>query len=82
MNKGYVIGGLAVLGAIALISMYKKPKRNSEGFFGAEGEGTVGSNWCARRNADGSVIFTNSRFDPKCPKGFKRVKYFGDRTGV
>ena len=37
MKKGYVIGGLAVLGAIALISWYKKPKRNSEGFFGANG---------------------------------------------
>ena len=37
MKKGYIIGGLAVLGAIALISWYKKPKKNSEGFFGANG---------------------------------------------
>lgn len=39
MKKEYIIGGLAIVGAIALFA-YLKPKtskRNSEGFFGATG---------------------------------------------
>jgi hypothetical protein len=38
MKKEYVIGGLAIVGAITLF-MYLKPKkkRNSEGFYGADG---------------------------------------------
>ena len=38
MQKKYIIGGLAIVGAVALF-MYLKPKatRNSEGFFGATG---------------------------------------------
>ena len=39
MEKKYIIGGLAVVGVVALL-MYLKPKgakRNSEGFFGATG---------------------------------------------
>ena len=81
MNKGYVIGGLAVLGAIALISWYKKPKRNSEGFFGANGTET-NQRWCARRNPNGSVTYVTNNFSPTCGKGWKAVKYFGDRTGI
>ena len=40
MEKKYIIGGLAIVGAIALFA-YLKPtsaKRNSEGFFGANGK--------------------------------------------
>jgi hypothetical protein len=37
MKKEYVIGGLLVLGAIGLIAFYKKPKKNSEGFYGMSG---------------------------------------------
>jgi hypothetical protein len=39
MKKQYIIGGLAIVGAIALF-MYLKPKAkvNSEGFYGASGE--------------------------------------------
>ena len=37
MEKKYIIGGLAVLGAIALIAYFNKPKKNSEGFFGMNG---------------------------------------------
>lgn len=39
MKKEYVIGGLAIIGAIALIAWYNKPKKNSEGFYGASGCG-------------------------------------------
>jgi hypothetical protein len=38
MQKKYIIGGLAILGAISLI-MYLKPKKktNSDGFYGMSG---------------------------------------------
>jgi hypothetical protein len=38
MKKEYIIGGLALLGAIGVVAYLLKPKaprRNSEGFFGA-----------------------------------------------
>jgi hypothetical protein len=40
MKKEYIIGGLALLGAIGVVAYLLKPKaprRNSEGFFGASG---------------------------------------------
>ena len=39
MNKGYLVGGLAIVGAIALFAylMPKGARRNSDGFFGASG---------------------------------------------
>ena len=37
MKKEYIIGGLALLGVIGVVSYLNKPKRNSEGFFGANG---------------------------------------------
>ena len=37
MKKEYIIGGLALLGVIGVISYLRKPKRNSEGFFNAKG---------------------------------------------
>lgn len=36
-DKKIIVGGLAVIGVIALISYFKKPKRNSDGFFNAVG---------------------------------------------
>jgi len=39
MKKQYLIGGLALLGAIALIALLNKPKKNKEGFYGASGCG-------------------------------------------
>ena len=39
MKKQYIIGGLAVLGAIAFFAWYKTPKKNKEGFYGASGCG-------------------------------------------
>jgi hypothetical protein len=40
MKKEYVIGGLALLGAIGVVAYLLKPKaprKNSDGFFGADG---------------------------------------------
>lgn len=37
MKKEYLIGGLAIVGVIALFAWYSKPKKNSEGFFSATG---------------------------------------------
>ena len=41
MEKKYIIGGLALVGGIALVAFLLKPKtprKNSEGFFGANGK--------------------------------------------
>jgi hypothetical protein len=76
MNKGYLVGGLAIVGAIALFAYLKpKPKRNSEGFFGANGR--VGSSTgrasipvCVRRNADGSsTTYSQQGGSRPCPYG-------------
>jgi hypothetical protein len=37
MNKAYIIGGLAIVGAIALFAWYSKPNKNKEGFYNATG---------------------------------------------
>jgi hypothetical protein len=39
MKKEYVIGGLAIIGAIALFAWYSAPKKNKEGFYSASGCG-------------------------------------------
>ena len=36
-DKKIIVGGLAVIGAIALIAYLNKPKKNSEGFFNMSG---------------------------------------------
>jgi len=42
-NKKLLMGGLAIVGAIALVMYLKpKPRRNSEGFFGASGGSLTG----------------------------------------
>jgi len=43
MKKEYIIGGLALLGVIGVISYLRKPKRNSEGFYNAVGTKTAGN---------------------------------------
>ena len=51
MNKGYLVGGLAIIGAVALFA-YLKPtgaKRNSDGFFGASGKGMTSGGGTANR---------------------------------
>jgi len=89
MNKAKVIGlavtGLAVVGGLALFNYYKKPKATRGGFLSADGilpAPIKSQRWCARRNADGSVSFMTNNFSPTCERGWKAVKYFGDRTGI
>ncbi len=96
MEKKYIIGGLAIVGALALFA-YLKPtsaKRNSGGFFGADGlkmqsSSTISEEsapswgrWCARRNADRSVNYMRNNYSGTCPGGWKKVTSFGDRTGI
>ena len=39
MEKKYLVGGLAIIGALALFMYLKpKPKKNSDGFFNASGQ--------------------------------------------
>jgi hypothetical protein len=66
MKNEYIIGGLAIVGAIALFA-YLKPKRktNSEGFYGFNGLRRMDSfaqasqSGCAYcRNSEGSVYHT------------------------
>lgn len=37
MEKKYIIGSLAVVGAIALIAYLNKPRKNRDGFYSANG---------------------------------------------
>jgi hypothetical protein len=79
MNKGYLVGGLAIVGAIALFAYLRpKPRRNSEGFFGASGMSRgMGSGSslravapCVRKNADGSTTTYNQFGGSRpCPYG-------------
>jgi hypothetical protein len=86
MKKEYIIGGLALVGGIALVAYLLKPKaprRNSEGFFSAEGEpfGRRNEKYCVRRTADGRTIYT-VRHGNTCLKGTYRAEFFGDRSNI
>jgi hypothetical protein len=64
MKKEYIIGGLALLGAIGVIAYLSKPKRNSEGFYNATGRGitpqTFSRQGCAfcKSTVDGDIYHT------------------------
>ena len=71
MKKGYLVGGLAIVGAIALFA-YLKPKAttSSDGFLNASGKtgkrNTMG--YCAQcRTAGGDVYHTGT--DRNCNEG-------------
>jgi hypothetical protein len=87
MNKAKIIGltvtVLAVVGGVAVFNYFRKPQRNRDGFFNAEGEmgGTVRAN-CGRRNSDGSVTYYADVTGAGCKRGFKSVRFFGDREGL
>ena len=89
MNKAKVIGltvtVLAVVGGVAVFNWVRKPKKNADGFFNADGtrlpSSSVRAN-CGRRNADGSVSYYTEAFGQGCRSGYKQVRYFGDRTGL
>ena len=65
MKKEYIVGGLALLGVIGVISYLRKPKKNSDGFFGANGRMTNTSKtatkrcaWC--KSTEGDVYFVGN----------------------
>lgn len=37
MKKEYIIGGLAIVGAIGLVVYLNKPNKNKDGFYSADG---------------------------------------------
>ncbi len=90
MNKAKVIGltvtVLAVVGGVAVYNYFRKPRRNSDGFFNADGtKGTkkdVVSANCGRRNPDGSYSYYANTLGGGCKSGYKQVAYFGDRGGL
>ena len=67
MKKEYIIGGLAIVGAIALFA-YLRPKgarRNSDGFFSAEGRRV-----CVRTDPNGGTTQYTAHGDSRpCPYG-------------
>jgi hypothetical protein len=54
MNKRLIYGGLAILGAVAIVFYYSRPRRNRDGFFSAEGTKVKRGNCaiCQRENGD------------------------------
>jgi hypothetical protein len=66
MEKKYIIGGLAIVGGIALVSYLlksKAPKRNSEGFFNA-----IGNNRSLINKEIPSSFYREDRFCKVCVK--------------
>jgi len=87
-NKALKVGlvtVLAVIGGVSVFMYFRKPRKNSDGFFNASGNSTSPKSnvkWCAHRNSDGSVSYQANTLGGGCPKNFVQVKEFGDRTGV
>jgi len=73
MKKAYLVGGLAIVGAIALVAYLRKPRKNSQGFYGADGKGSpfvTGNTICERKNADGSRSYYSQQGGiTPCPYG-------------
>jgi hypothetical protein len=81
MKKEYIVGGLAIVGAIALFAYLKPKKRlNSDGFYGADGRMTKSISqaskgrcaWC--RDSDGGTYHTGS--DRKCDSGDRCIAQY------
>ena len=75
MEKKYIVGGLAILGAIALVAYLRKPKKNSEGFFSANGRKTLQASdgydcaWC--RDSGGKAYHIDR--GEKCDSGSRCI---------
>jgi hypothetical protein len=75
MNQTKLIGltvtVLAVIGGVAVYNWARKPKKNSEGFFNAEGSSTI---LCVKPAQGGQPNLVTT-FYPKgyCPKGYNKV---------
>jgi hypothetical protein len=70
MKNKYIVGGLVVLGGLALLAWYKKPKKNSEGFFNAKGEDSFSKKQYYCRNERGQIYMSDTR---DCKQGYKAV---------
>jgi hypothetical protein len=90
MNKAKVIGltvtVLAVIGGVAVFNYVRKPRKNGEGFFSADGDPEPfgrpkGTKYCVRRTLDGGTIYTVRQGD-KCLKGTYKAEFFGDRSNI
>jgi hypothetical protein len=82
MKKEYIVGGLAIVGAIALFA-YLKPKKklNSDGFYGANGKTTYLGKaqapkgrcaWC--RDSEGEVYHTGG--NRSCDSGDRCITQY------
>lgn len=85
MNNKYIIGGIVVLGAIALFALYNKPKKNKEGFYGASGRGSsirrVSSQNCAWcKTNDGTIYHTGG--DRNCSAGDRCITRYAFSKGI
>ena len=61
MEKKYIVGGLAIVGAIAIFA-YLKPKKklNSDGFYGADGKMSYPKNTCNLPDTFVKTVFTKA----------------------
>jgi hypothetical protein len=60
MKNKYIIGGLVVLGGLALWAWYKKPKKNSDGFFNAGGTSKLAPHRrCYCKTSNGSLYISD-----------------------
>jgi hypothetical protein len=78
MKKEYIIGGLALVGGIALVAFLlkpKAPKRNSEGFFGASGRmsrGTTGGcRVCQGSSSNYFAVYGQCKQGDRCKQTLK-----------
>ena len=70
MKTEYVLGGLALLGVIAIVAYVQKPKRNSEGFFNAKGADSLSKKQYYCRNERGQIYMSDTR---DCKEGYRAV---------
>ena len=79
MKKEYIIGGLALVGGIALVAYLLKPKaprRNSEGFFGANGRMSRisgGCRVCRGISSNYFAVYGQCREGDSCKERVKQV---------
>lgn len=73
MKKEYIIGGLALLGVIGVVSYLRKPKRNSEGFFGANGRMSKGGGCrvCEGGSSNYFAVYGQCRRGDRCLQSVK-----------
>jgi hypothetical protein len=76
MEKKYIVGGLALLGAIGVVAYLNKPKRNSEGFFGANGRMGRSAGGC--RVCQGSGVSNYFANNGVCQRGDKCLQSVQD----